>query len=290
MKEIYEFRVREKYANLLFNPHEGKKLGWSKAFGDEFVIIRKIELCRGDPRLKRVGELGALIQKQHDDLFFAGWDIRRQYTADDLEKGELFLVNHISTFEPAGEECGTQYNESSACNSCKAGAQQTTPLFLNWTRIPKGKDIARTIAGEVVVSRRVVGLFQSNSIKGIEFHPVRSSPSSSAESKEWFQAVVKSRRVDVAPPTRTGINPFDEDLDGEYRCPFGHVIGLARLSEIWIGRSTYDGSDVTATNQFIGIRRGLLRPEQFLLISPRVQKLIEVEKIKGCRVEVAHLV
>jgi hypothetical protein len=282
--------VREKYAGLLFGPNEGKKLGWDKIFGDKFVTIRKVELASDNLKLKRVGELRTLIQKEHNDLFFAGWNIHRRYAAEELEKAELLLLHQISTFEPAGEECGTQYDEAVACPHCKAGAEQISPLFLDWNRMPKGKDIARTIAGEIVVSRRLVELFERHSITGAEFQPIRCRPVSSAESKDWFQLIINSCGAKVVPPTRTGINPFDEDIAGEYRCPLGNLIGLARLSEVWISRSSYTGTDIVASSQFIGIRRGLLRPERFLLISPKLQQLIENERLKGCKIEVAHLV
>jgi hypothetical protein len=290
VKESYEFRVREKYAGRLFGPSEGKKLGWSKLFGDKFVMIRKIELSSDDPKLKRVGELNSSLWREHHDLFFAGWDIHRRYTADELAKAELLLLHHISTFEPAGEERGTQYDESSACKHCKAGARQLSPLFLDWNRIPKGKDIARTIAGEIVVSQRVVKLFEQHSISGAECRPIRHRPASSAESQDWFQLVVESCDAHVVPPTKTGIKPFDEDITGEYRCPLGDLIGLARMSELWISRPSYSGSDIVATSQFIGTRRGLLRPERFLLISPKLQRVIERQRLRGFKLEVVHLV
>ena len=290
MKEVCEFRVQEKHASRLFAPNEGKKLGWTKQFGDEFVTVRKIELAVDGPQFKRVGELDALIKKKRGDYFYAGWDITRCYSADEFENAELFLLNNISTFEPAGEEFGTQYDESSACLRCKSGAKQISPLFLDWKRIPKGKAIARTIAGEIIISSRLVELFEKHSITGAVFHPIRHSPASSAESKEWFQLIVKSCDAEVMPKTRTGVNPFDEDKAGEYRCPMEDLIGLARLSEVWINRSSYNGYDIVASRQFIGTRRGLLRPERLLLISPKIRRIIKDQKVRGCKLEVAHLV
>jgi len=223
-------------------------------------------------------------------FFFAGWDIRRRYTADDVRQANLFLLCRIATFEPAGEECGTQYDESSACPSCKSGAKQISPLFLDWKRIPKSKDIARTIAGEIIVSKRMVDLFDRHSITGAKFGPVCHRPASSAESKDWFQLLVKSCDAEVTAPTKMGVNPFDEDTMGQYRCSRGDLIGLAQLSEVSISRSSYSGFDIVASRQFVGTRRGLLRPERFLLVSPRLQQMIKEEKLKGCDLEIAHLV
>jgi hypothetical protein len=87
-----------------------------------------------------------------------------------------------------------------------------------------------------------------------------------------------------------GVNPFDEDTTGQYRCSHGDLIGLARLSEVSIRRSSYNGSDIIASRQFAGTRRGLLRPERFLLVSPKLQKVISEGKLVGCKFEVAHFV
>jgi hypothetical protein len=290
MKEVYEFRVREKYAGRLFGPNEGKKLGWTKQFGDEFVTVRKVELDANDPKFKRVGELNALIKKDRSDFFFAGWDIHRRYTADDVGQAKLFLLCRIATFEPTGEECGTRYDESSACPNCKSGAKQVSPLFLDWKRIPKNKDIARTIAGEIVVSKRVADLFDRHSITGAKFGPVFYRPASSAESKDWFQLLTESCEAEVTAPTKAGTNPFDEDTKGQFRCSNGDLIGLARLSEVSISHSSYNGFDIVASRQFVGTRGGLLRPERFLLVSPKLQQVIREKKLKGCKLEVAHLV
>lgn len=280
MEEIYEFRLWEKHAKNIFGPNEGKRLG---------KLTRRVDLPMSDIRFQQIGKINAALKNQKD-LFFTYWDIWRRYKTEEIKQAELFLLSHIVTFEPAGEECGTKYDELASCPNCKAGAKQISPLFLEWKRIPKGKDIARTTAGEIIVSRKMVELMEQHSITGAEFRPVRQRPASSAESKDWFQFVPKSAEAQVIAPTKTGINPFDEDMAGEYRCPSGELIGLARLSELWISRSSYTGPDVVASRQFIGTRRGLLRPERFLLISPKVQRIIEQQKLKGCDLEVAHLI
>ncbi|HWD92516.1 MAG TPA: hypothetical protein VG938_09210 [Verrucomicrobiae bacterium] len=290
MKEIYEFRVQEKYASQLFEPNEGEKLGWTKQFGDKFVTVRKIKLTADDPKFNRIGELNALIQKRRGDFFFAGWEIQRRYTAADVLKAKLFLLCSIATFEPAGEECGTQYDESLACPSCKSGARQVSPLFLDWKRIPKSKDIARTIAGEIVMSKRMVDLCDKHSITGAKFGPVCHSLASNTESKDWFQLLVKSCEAEITAPTKMGVNPFDEDMAGQYRCPRADLIGLARLSEVSISRSSHNGFDIVASRQFVGTRRGLLRPERLLLVSPKLRRVIKEEKLTGCEFEVAHFV
>ena len=106
----------------------------------------------------------------------------------------------------------------------------------------------------------------------------------------WYQPVIVSRRVSVAAPTRFGINPFDEDPEGECRCPLGHVKGLSLLSEVSVSRESWDGSDVSCTAEMVGVRRGLLRPKPLILVSRRFREVLGKVEGKGYDIEVAHLV
>jgi hypothetical protein len=280
MKETCEFRVVEEFAPQLFGAEEGKRLGDS---------VRQIEVETNDPRFGSIGRLQLETRARTNRSFFYGWILKRSYSASELRNAACFHLLFKSTFEPAGEECGTIYEESIACPRCGAGAKQTSPLFLDVKRIPKSKDICRTIAGEVVVSRRVAELFARHGITGAELRPLLSKGPSSAESKEWFQLAVQGPEAEISAPTRVGIDPFDDDEKGECRCPLGDLIGLNLLSEITITSASRGSADIIRTRQFIGTRRGLLRPEQLILISPKFAKLIESEKLKGCGIEVAHL-
>jgi hypothetical protein len=354
MKEICEFRVQEQHAGRLFAPNEGKKLGWTKLFGDKFVTVRKIELSVDDPKFRRVGELDALIKKKPNGFFYAGWHIQRRYTVEEIESAELFQLVNAPAFEPTGEECGTVYDEKAACRICGAGRRQVSPLRLNLRKIPKTKDFARTIADEWVVSQRLVNALADANISGVEFQPVhhqlnprvdepmelektsagREIIQAAADAgielhsakfyfwlnrKEqrkmvdaahkqfldllqkkdirrtsplphWYQLVVNSKPVKIAQATKTGINPFDKDIAGLYRCPSGHMIGFTLLSELYIERNSWDGSDIAYTSQLVGRKAGLIRPRPPILISPRLRGVLIKAKVKGLEIEVAHLV
>jgi hypothetical protein len=265
---------------MLFTEREGKRLGSS---------VRKVEIETNDPRYEQVGRLQFELRAKQGKPFFYGWELRRQYTKAELVTADLFSLRVTAVFEPAGEERGTKYDESSSCPNCAAGAKQIGPLILDVKRIPKGKDIAKTIAGEIVVSRRVVELLEQHGITGVAPNPVRMSAASSAESKDWFQLIVRSADAEIAAPTRVGNNPFDDDPQDEGRCSLGDLLGLNLLSEVTIRAMTRGDADFVSTRQFIGVRRGLLRPERVILISPKVWKLIESEKLKGVEVEIARL-
>ncbi|MDR0697977.1 MAG: hypothetical protein LBG28_01970, partial [Tannerella sp.] len=104
MKEIFEFRVRSNYAHLLFKPGEGKDL--------ESVIV--IHITRDDPRFERIGEMDRMIHQRYDTYFFSDWDIVRKYTSREIAEAKLFRFYINTMFEPSGEDCGTQYDETAA--------------------------------------------------------------------------------------------------------------------------------------------------------------------------------
>ena len=347
MREKYEFRVPEKHAGRLFSEDEGTRMG---------ETVRKVFLFGDDPRLRQIGRLDREIRELADEpprYFFAGWNIERCYTKAELSTARLFTLFVKTTFEPAGEECGTEYNELTACPKCGAGAAQVSDLRLDLRKVPKTREIATTIAGEIVVSQRLAEKMIDAGLTGFELRPVRhkaryeddpidlhllptgreiirraeaagdlhptgrfwvwlnraenrllreqarqESAAMKAEGNRrsgeampvWHQLVVTSVTAEITPPTRVGINPFDDDPKGECRCPLGDLIGLNLLSEVSICAASRGHDDVVCSRQFIGVRRGLLRPCRVIVISPKFWTLIESENLKGVDIEVAHLV
>ncbi len=307
MREYIELRVKEQYAGQVFGEHEGSMLG---------DHIRRIVISTDDPRLPTIREMQAQGMRRRDAFFF-GWHLTRKYEKRELEEAELFRLIVTSTFEPAGEECGTVYDESNACkhiftefemrlpmgmnyhciDSCSVGAKQSTDLFLETRSIPKNRDIAITIAGEIVVSRRLTQLLRESGLSGFELLPVRdkredqknrSAAKEHRIGESWSQFFVTSIPVSVSSETRFGKDFFDPDAEGVYRCPYGHVAGLNLLSEVKIGRKDSDGSDVFQTKQHHGAHRGLLRPSAPILITRRFYHLLRDRKARGYKVEIAH--
>lgn len=279
MREITEFRIDEEFAPMLFHNSEGKK-----------DMVRVVQLETSDPRYKEVGRLERELLESKDRPFFFSWNTKRKYTREELKQAGLFSLRITSVFEPPGEECGTVYDESTACPRCFSGATRTGPLRLDVKRIPSSRDFAKTIADEAVVSRRVVELIEKHQITGAEFTPVRKKGLVSEKSTDWFSIDFKSARAEIVAPTQAGNDPFDYDPKGEYRCPLGDLIGLNLLSEVSVRSGTCVDADIVCTRQFVGCRRGLLRPERVILISPRAWRLFDAERLRGVRFEVAHLV
>ncbi|MDR1098311.1 MAG: hypothetical protein LBL57_09285 [Tannerella sp.] len=291
MKEIFEFRVNGDYAHLLFKAGEGKDLGG--------IIV--IHITKDDPRFEQIGEMQKMIDQKYDTYFFAGWDIVRKYTPEEIAEAKLFQFYINTMFEPPGEDCGTQYDETVACEICGAGRKQITPLMLRKSSIPK-KDIARTIAGEVVVSGRLAEAVQQRLLTGIRLDPVLCRKGATG----YYQPVALNE-VDLSPKTLAGDDPFEktysceantftiqgytfEDEAEVYVCPKGDLLGLACLSEVFVMDSPVLGKyDFFESQQKFGVKRGDLRPEPAWLCSPAFYHMVKEENFRGFTFEVAHI-
>jgi hypothetical protein len=279
--------MREDIELRIFEDEASKHL--PDDMGVRGTIVRVVHLERDSIWYERI----ARIEKQYrkaGGAFVGTWYVKRKYSESEVTSAELFHFIPRSFFEPEGENRGTAYDESRACPLCGSGAPQISNLALPVRRIPRKKDLSSTIANEWVISARFAELLAEHQITGYKLGPVRKHSLAGPTSEIWFQLIVTESNAEVSTATKTGISPFDEDLNNEYRCRKGDLIGLRLLSEVSINRSSYSEHDWVATNQFVGLRSGVLRPERIVLISPRLRKLLEQHKIKGYRVEVAHLV
>jgi hypothetical protein len=280
MREFLELRVDRDFAWMLFDETEGSLLGTS---------VQKVILDIEDPRVRRAGELQQQLRASTDRAFFYGWRLIHRYTPKELKEARLFSVTWKRVFEPAGEECGTAYDEGTACQHCGAGRSQRGPLVLDGRRIPSS-DFASTIAaGEDIVSARATRAFQEAELTGCRFEPVEFSRGKGQAN--WYQLRVEAPLLDIVDPTVAGVNPFDLDDLGRFRCPSGHMLGLNPLSEISVKASAETAlTDFALSRQYLGCRRGLLRPWRVLLVSPRVYHLVKSQRLKGWEFEVAHIV
>jgi len=132
--------------------------------------------------------------------FFYGWRFIRRYTEIELGQAKLFHLLIQRTFEPSGEECGTTYDESIACNVCGSNARQKNWLTLKQSSVPK-TDIARTIAGEVIVSRRFADVLPSEALKGISLAPIVIGPSGQVSRTHYQVDVSGSPEIELRDET-----------------------------------------------------------------------------------------
>lgn len=280
MREVYEFRIAAEFAGLLFEDHEGKVVGenW----------IRLIEIEKNDPRFEQIGRLEKEIYRKYGKTLYYGWKIKRSYTEEELLAADILELKIASFINSAGEVCGTEYDETNACSVCGTGSVQISNLRLPLSKIPEHNDISRTISGEIVISRRLVDLLNKNSITGYTIRPIYACRTSGKQSNKWVQLIPKKCDIDIVNPTKIGINPFHPDMEGHYACTGCSLLGLNQLSELWINKTSDKSLELRASKQFIGVRRGMLRPERMLFISSHIWGLLSKNGIRGFQVEVAH--
>jgi hypothetical protein len=277
MKEVIEFRIKKKYYHLLSQPNNGKDNG----------MVYVVKLTKDDPKFEQIRILDKQIREQNNDFFFLYSNIKREYSKNEFETAALFQMKIKTMFEPAGEECGTIYDETTACEICGANRKQIGIIKLKKGTIPK-KDIARTIAGEIVVSERFKKAFEQRNLKGLELLPVEFAKGTS----DYCQLVGTSE-IELSQSTVAGINIFDLSTSSEgeiYKCPKGHTIGLNLLSEAYVLKSpSISESDFLVSKQKIGVKRGLLRPEPIYFCSQAFRKMVEDEKLSGFEFEIANI-
>jgi hypothetical protein len=309
MIERYELRLFAQYRDLvedLLPALPGVTSG---------IVVLRGEV--GDAVFSRLAEVQDDLQKVGPAGTFAGWEIKRSYTQEELQRGELFLLKPPFTHLSA-EEYGTLYTESDTCRQvsfdfelidpsgseirtvprlvpCGLCSRQATPLRLPLSRLPRSRDLVMLWGGEIVLSERFCSLLASEACLGSELRPVvgRGKKRSASESNYRSgpcQLTIHSTPVEVSKECRFGDNPFDFESSGSYRCPSGEIAGLNLLSALKVEKSSWDGSDISRTRIYVGGRQGLFRPRQLLLVSKRLFHALRGATVKGFDCEVVELV
>lgn len=236
-------------------------------------------------------EIRALIEARRNEGhrgfdFSIGWHLRK-YTKAELLNAEVLLLTIRSHFEPSGEECGTIYE--TLCDYCNLG-RQASDLILDLRRIPQHKDLSETIAWvEWIVSSKFLGTFRQRGLTGAQFKPIFDLKNPVKQSKEYQQLLITGTAGSLARETRLGRDPFSPSHIA-WRCPRGHSTVAAFLSELYLQKSEWDGSDIALTSALFGQGRNLLRPTPLIVISQRAYRALEEADLKGFSFEVAHLV
>jgi predicted hydrocarbon binding protein len=287
LRETIEIRLADSWVLKQLGSDIGKDLGGS---------VRVIELEREDPKIQYILELINSREKELGKRIYKLFHIRRYYSSKELENAEILRLIIAATFEPAGMDLGTLYEE--ICSKCGLRIQKSE-LILDLRKIRRccGEsydskyDIAKTISyDEWVVSERFKRIVEENQITGCEFLPVRHYSKRAKNLPTVYQLKVTSSVGETAEQTKFGKNPFDLDPEGKFRCPEHNVSGLNIVSELYIKRENWDGSDIAITRNLIGGGAANAYPMPLIIISQKFYRLLKENKMKGFKVEVAHLV
>lgn len=284
MKESLELRVYDEHADLVFPKNTGKNIG--------SVLVSKFSFIPNDIIMAKIRRVNEELIKTQNRSFFSSWQYHRAYSNQDIKQAELFQLFITAYFEPEAAYCGTTYDYSNVCVHCGVGRQLIGNLILNLSKVPKNKDFAQTIArDEWIVSEKLMKLMQDNDIKGVTFNKLTSKNKLRKSVLNWYQLKITSPVVETTFPTRYGINPVDDDNQGLYRCPLGHIEGLNLLSELSVKSDTYNNQyDIAITRQFVERHANVIMPHPLIVISPRLRELLISHNIKGFKTELAYLV
>lgn len=280
MKEYHELRCpNDEFRKIQALP--SLRMKWVRDLGSVKVI-------RGDIADPIFLEFYAHL-RQAENIFLLE-DIERQYSEAELAEAELLALWISAVFEPTGEECGTRYNEFRACKYCKAGRVKETPLRLDIRKVPKAVDMAQTISGdEWILSNNLRDILTRQFIRGAHFEPVESYQQTPPHRSSWSQLIVDAS-VEFAPDNLFGTDSFGKEDPTKYVCPLGHTKGLNLLSAPHIKRTSWDGSDIVVSSEYVGHHGGLIVPRRLLFVSQKVFRLLRDNDIKRFKVEVARLV
>src|SRR3984893_8115608 len=210
----------------------------------------------------------------------------RKYTKAELQEAEVLRLNITAHFEPSGEECGTIYE--TLCDHCNLG-RQISDLIVDVRRVPQHKDISETIAWvEWIVSSTFARIFAEEKLTGADFRPIFEFKNPTKQSQAWHQLWVTGRAGKLSKTTRLGKDPFSPP-HVSWHCPLGHSVVTQFLSEIYLDRNGWDGSDITVTSDLFGQGRNLLRPMPLIIVSQRTFRTLDKAGLKGFSYEIVHL-
>ncbi len=289
MKEICEFRILKETASLLFEIDECKNVSSS---------VVKCELNSDDPRFDKIWDMDRQYLFKTGKPFFYSWHLRRIYTEKELKEAQFFraIFTSRSYFEPAGIDCGTIYDETSACSLCGIGAKQVSPLRLRANSIPKSVDCAVTIAEiERLFSSRLLAALRSEKITGIRSQKIQTTSKGKTQTPAiipWEQIFSDGPHIQFSSRTITGNRPQDHDEKNEHRCACGNWCGLNILSELHVNESELPKTDFAMTICHFGGHRGVgvVHQSQEIIVSQKFRKAFELGGFKGLRFEIVRIV
>lgn len=282
MKTVIEIRLSEKWASDEIGDSLGERMGEP----NQPSYVRRVVLEVGDPRLDELKNCLARTNYHPAVL------LDREYTVSELSSAELFhfITTECFHHDACGEDYGTIYNDSNACPKCGAGRVQLSPLRLDLSLVRERVDVVRTIAiDELIVSQRFLDLLGKSHLTGYSATEVEHVGKRKPKSR-WYQLTVTGCAGETVNPTHFGINYFEEDSSGRYACPEHKLSGLHLLSEAFVSRKTLERVDIALTANRIGMRSGVVMPAPIVLVSPRFFRFMITNEIRGCKLEVGHIV
>jgi hypothetical protein len=220
-------------------------------------VARHLIARPGEPLFDEIGRL----EREHaasGGAFFTAWERHWSHSREELGRATHFRVHLDRVFRPAGEECGTPYDDAAACPGCGSGGRQVGMLALPRSKVPRGTEAAATIAGEWLVSVRLAEILRGAGVGDDELLPIRDHANPSGAALDHLQLSLRSSSARLSPDTAVGENPFDQRNSA--RCSRGDLLGMSLLGPVVLEATSVPDAPAFVTARYVGVRRGLLRP------------------------------
>lgn len=287
MKQFLIFRFRGQDIKNLLNENETKLLG---GYGD----IYEGRIPVPDWRIERLKQFyleqnnsSSTIRKEN--FISSAWD-EFHYTKYELDSAEILRLIPTRTLMVCGEECGTKYDYTHCCPECNSGRKLISNLKIYKSRLPKAVDWIRTYAGETIVTERLVNSFVDYNLEGMNCNKINTS--------DYYYPIIKEK-LEISSRSTINVHPLFPELragfvsyDGtSLQCKkcnsfSGNVLGESFV----VYSSSIEKNDLFISRQLFGVSRGYLYYEPLYFCSQKFRRMVETEKLKGIKFEVAHIV
>lgn len=225
-----------------------------------------------------------------DYSFFSSW-IEREYTKVEINNAKLLQIVPTKHLMVCGEESGTKYDYSNCCQKCNAGRVMLGSFKIKKSRAPKTGDWIHTFGGETLVSQNLYKNAEEYGINGVFFESTNVYTLFKPIIKEMLDISnnIKMNDDPLSPPLR---KDFWNTLAREYyRCPqCGTFFSTIQSEASVLNSNSLEKNDIFMSRQVFGVSRGYLYYEPLYFCSQKFRRMVETEKLKGIKFEVAHIV
>lgn len=250
--------------------------------------------------IKKKEEENYKLPLQQQSLIVSDWKYVRKYKKKEIESSNIiFQIIPYKRAHTSGEEHGTEYDYSESCPICHSGRKLIGDFRISRKSVLKSVNLFQTYGGELIADESLKAACKHYGINGIEFCNT---------SIDGYYLISSSNKVNISNSTEFGCSPFNKEdfSDGVlvklggvdnhmkkeiYRCPNGDNLGLNILSEAYIEHdNTLFDFDFIQSVQYVGVHRGFLYQMPLYFCSQKFRRMVETEKLKGIKFEVAHVV
>lgn len=218
-----------------------------------------------------------------------------KYSARELASCTLLRLDILGHAGAGNNTSANVYVTEPICQVCgRISYRQIRDLALDLTQQEPDlyetpyfrHDICETDFFEVVVTRRLKDLLETQRISGISFRPVEAVSTQHSPTKSYYQLFVKPTMGPLVEPSRIQYLKFCTNC-GQYQEVLLDALTGTKESEFYFPKASYGGAEIMKTTDEFG--RGPRYGPQ-LIISQDLYRLMRRNRVSGFAVQPVHLV